>query len=114
MLYWIIVTVFVITCIFLVGIILIQTSKSGGLGAGIAGNAGLNDAFGGQGADKLLVRITTVLAVLFMVLSIALNILALPNDDDSQVSSKSVIQGSNLDSSPQIEEEDSLDESLSE
>jgi len=83
-LYWIIVTVFVITCIFLVGIILIQTSKSGGLGAGIAGNAGLNDAFGGQGADKLLRRITTALAVTFMALALVLSIYNSDSETDSE------------------------------
>ena len=49
----------------LVVIILLQSSQTGGMGAGVSGNA-FNAAFGGQGADKLLVRITTVLAVLFM------------------------------------------------
>ena len=112
-LYYIIIFIFVLICLSLVGIILLQTSKTGGMGAGLAGNAALSNAFGGQGADKLLVRITTVLAVLFMMLSIVLNVLASPNDDDSQVSSKSVIQGSNLDS-PKIDTEESLDENLSE
>ena len=41
MLYSICIGLFVIVCILLVGIILIQTSKGGGLGAGISGNAGL-------------------------------------------------------------------------
>ena len=40
----------------------------------------LNTAFGGQGADKLLVKITTILATLFMALSIGLNILSSPED----------------------------------
>ena len=51
----------------LVGIILMQSSKSGGMGAAMTGNA-LNTAFGGQGADKLLVRITAFLATLFLIL----------------------------------------------
>ena len=53
----------------LVGIILMQSSKSGGMGSAMTGNA-LNTAFGGQGADKLLVRVTTGLAVIFMILAI--------------------------------------------
>ena len=73
MIYSITIGLFVLVCILLVGIILIQTSKSGGLGAGIAGNAGLNDAFGGQGADKLLRRITIMLAVIFMLLALYLS-----------------------------------------
>tara|TARA_B100000029_G_C17151686_1_gene806255 strand:- start:26 stop:373 length:348 start_codon:yes stop_codon:yes gene_type:complete len=93
-LYYIVIFLFVLVCLSLIGIILLQSSKTGGMGAGIAGNSALNSAFGSQGADKLLVKITTILASLFMLLSITLNILSSPNDGESAVSSKSVIQGS--------------------
>ena len=92
-LYYIVIFIFVLICLSLVGIILLQSSKTGGMGAGIAGNSALNSAFGSQGADKLLVKITTVLATLFMVLSIILNVLSSPNDEESTVSNRSVIQG---------------------
>ena len=93
-LYYIIIFLFVIVCLLLVGIILMQSSKTGGMGAGIAGNAALNTAFGGQGADKLLVKVTTVLATLFMALSIILNVLSTPDEDDFSIPEKSVMQGS--------------------
>ena len=93
-LYYIVIFLFVIVCLLLVGIILMQSSKTGGMGAGMAGNAALNTAFGGQGADKLLVKITTVLAILFMVLSIVLNVLSTPDEGTFSISNKSVIQGS--------------------
>ena len=93
-LYYIIIFLFVIVCLLLVGIILMQSSKTGGMGAGIAGNAALNTAFGGQGADRLLVKVTTVLATLFMILSIVLNILSTPDEGDFSIPKKSVIQGS--------------------
>ena len=93
-LYYIIIFLFVIVCLLLVGIILMQSSKTGGMGAGMAGNAALNTAFGGQGADKLLVKVTTVLATLFMVLSIVLNVLSTPDEDNFSISNKSVMQGS--------------------
>ena len=92
-LYYIIIFLFVLICLSLIGIILLQSSKTGGMGAGIAGNSALNSAFGSQGADKLLVKITTILASLFMLLSITLNILSSPNDGESTISNKSVIQG---------------------
>ena len=69
-----------------------QSSKTGGMGSGIAGNAGLDAAFGGEGADKLLVKVTTVLATLFMVMAIVLNVMSRPNEINSSVSSNSVIQ----------------------
>ena len=76
-LYYIILILFVLVCLMLVGIILMQSSKSGGMGSAMTGNA-LNSAFGGQGADKLLVRITAVLAALFMIFAISLNIIPTP------------------------------------
>ena len=51
-LYYVVIILFVIVCLMLVGIILMQSSQSGGMGSAIAGNA-LNTAFGGQGADKI-------------------------------------------------------------
>ena len=67
MFYGVIVFIFVIVCLLLMGIILMQSSQSGGMGAAMGGGA-MNTAFGGQGADKLLVRVTSGLAVTFMVL----------------------------------------------
>ena len=65
MFYGIIVFIFVIVCILLVGIILLQSSQSGGMGSALAGNT-LNSAFGGQGADRMLVKTTTFLAISFI------------------------------------------------
>ena len=61
--------VFILVCIMLIGIILLQSSKSG-MGAGLGGNTALNSAFGSAEADKLLIKITTGLAVLYMILAI--------------------------------------------
>ena len=72
MLYGVAIFVFVMVCIMLMGIILLQSSKTGGMGTAMGGQA-INTAFGGHGADKLLVRITSGLAVAFMVLAIIHN-----------------------------------------
>ena len=89
-LYYIIIILFVITCLLLVGIILMQSSQSGGMGSALAGNA-LNSAFGGQQADKLLVRVTTFLAATFMLLAILLNVLSTPGSNDIPTSSSNSI-----------------------
>ena len=68
MLYGLAIFIFVTVCIMLMGIILLQSSKTGGMGTAMGGGA-INTAFGGQGADKLLVKITSVLAVFFMILA---------------------------------------------
>ena len=92
-LYYIVIFIFVLVCLLLVGIILMQSSKTGGMGSGMAGNAALDTAFGGEGADKLLVKVTAVLATLFMVLSIALNVLSTSDSQETSVSKSSVLQG---------------------
>ena len=69
MLYSVAIFIFVMICIMLMGIILLQSSKTGGMGTAMGGQA-INTAFGGHGADKLLVRTTSGLAVAFMVMAI--------------------------------------------
>ena len=78
MLYGVAIFVFVMVCIMLMGIILLQSSKTGGMGTAMGGQA-INTAFGGHGADKLLVRITSGLAVAFMVLAITIGMMDNPD-----------------------------------
>ena len=77
MLYGIAIFIFVLVCIMLMGIILLQSSKTGGMGTAMGGQA-INTAFGGHGADKLLVRITSGLAVAFMGLAITIGMMDNP------------------------------------
>ena len=77
MLYGIAIFIFVLVCFMLMGFILLQSSKTGGMGTAMGGQA-INTAFGGQGADKLLVRITSGLAVAFMVLAISIGMMDNP------------------------------------
>ena len=77
-----------------------QSSKSGGMGSAMAGNA-LNSAFGGETADKLLVKITAVLASLFMILAISLNVLSTPGSINSS-SDNSILDRNKLKSTEDI------------
>ena len=77
MLYGIAIFIFVLVCIMLMGIILLQSSKTGGMGTAMGGQA-INTAFGGHGADKLIVKITSGLAVAFMVLAITIGMMDNP------------------------------------
>ena len=77
MLYGVAIFIFVIICIMLMGIILLQSSKTGGMGTAMGGQA-INTAFGGHGADKLLVRTTSGLAVAFMVMAIIIGMMDNP------------------------------------
>lgn len=66
--------VFIVVCVALVVLVLMQEGKSAGLGA-ISGAAetywGKNK---GRSMEGLLVRLTKILAVLFMVLAVILNL----------------------------------------
>ena len=68
------IAVFIIVCLFLIFVILLQQGQSADL-AGAFGGAGSQTAFGPRGAANLLTRLTTWGAVLFMVLSLTLTIL---------------------------------------
>ena len=82
MLYSVLIFLFVLVCIMLVGIILLQSSKTGGMGGAIGGQSAMNEAFGGEGADILLVRITGGLAFIFMFLAITISLYPVSENTD--------------------------------
>jgi preprotein translocase subunit SecG len=67
--------VHVVVCIFLIIVVLLQSGKAADL-AGAFGGMGSQTAFGPRGSATLLSKATTVSAVLFMVTSLTLSILA--------------------------------------
>lgn len=71
MLYYLVVTIYVLVCLILIGVILLQQGKGGDI-ASAFGGGGSQTAFGARSGATLLTRATSVLAVLFVVLSLAL------------------------------------------
>ncbi|MDR3700358.1 MAG: preprotein translocase subunit SecG [Candidatus Sulfopaludibacter sp.] len=67
--------VHVIVCLFLIVVVLLQSGKAADL-AGAFGGMGSQTAFGPRGSATLLSKATTISAVLFMVTSLGLSILA--------------------------------------
>ena len=67
--------VHVIVCLFLIIVVLLQSGKAADL-AGAFGGMGSQTAFGPRGSATLLSKATTISAVVFMVTSLALSILA--------------------------------------
>ena len=63
---------YVIVCAFLIGVVLLQQGKGGGMGSAFGGGGGSNTVFGGAGAGNFLTRMTAIAATLFMVLSAVL------------------------------------------
>ncbi len=75
MLYNIIQALHIIVCFVLIVVVLMQSSKGGGL-AGAFGGGGDQTVFGGHETATFLSKATTYLAVGFMLLSLALALLA--------------------------------------
>ena len=73
-LFYFVVTVHVIVCLFLIGVVLIQQGRSADL-AGAFGGQGSQTAFGPRAAANVLTRLTTWSAIVFMITSLALTIL---------------------------------------
>jgi preprotein translocase subunit SecG len=76
--YILLLIVHVIVCLFLIIVVLLQSGKAADL-AGAFGGMGSQTAFGPRGSATLLSKATTISAVLFMVTSLSLSILATRN-----------------------------------
>jgi len=68
----------ILVCVFLIIVVLLQSGKAADL-AGAFGGMGSQTAFGPRGSATLLSKATTISAVLFMVTSLSLSILATKN-----------------------------------
>src|SRR5258708_21776619 len=75
MVYTLLTFVHVLVCLFLIVVVLLQSGKAADL-AGAFGGMGSQTAFGPRGSATLLSKATTASAILFMVTSMSLSILA--------------------------------------
>src|SRR5271154_6233207 len=67
--------VHVIVCIFLIIVLLLQSGKAADL-AGAFGGMGSQTVFGPRGSATVLSKATTIAAILFMITSLSLSVLA--------------------------------------
>ena len=75
-----ILTLHVIVCLFLVVLVLLQAGREG-MGV-IFGGGGNSSVFGSTGAGGILVKLTTILAVVFIVTSLSYNIVTSTGRDE--------------------------------
>ncbi len=73
-LYYVIITMHIIACFFLIAIVLLQQGKGQDL-ASAFGGGGSQTAFGPRGSATVLSRATTILAALFMITSLSLSVI---------------------------------------
>ena len=100
MIYGILVFLYVIVCLFLIGVVLLQTGKRADL-AGAFGGGGSQTAFGSRGAANLLTRLTTGAAVGFMLLALVLSVYSRQGSSGTVLGD---IEPADLSTSPAIEE----------
>ena len=74
MLYYLTATLYVLSCLFLLLVVLLQQGKGGDM-ASAFGGGGSQTAFGARAGATVLTKATTVLGVLFMLGAIALGIM---------------------------------------
>ncbi len=73
-LYYVIISVHITVCLFLIAIVLLQQGKGQDL-ASAFGGGGSQTAFGPRGSATVLSRATTILAAMFMVTSLSLSVI---------------------------------------
>jgi preprotein translocase subunit SecG len=87
MLMALITTIHIIVCVFLIVVVLLQSGQSGDIAAAFGGQ-GSQTAFGPRGAATALSRATTWSAIIFLVTSITLSVMA-----SRRAGPNSVLQG---------------------
>ena len=70
--------VHVVVCLFLIGVVLLQSGKSADIAAAFGG-MGSQTAFGPRSAANALTKATTIAAILFMLVAFSLAILTTRN-----------------------------------
>ncbi len=73
-LYYLIISVHIIACLFLIAVVLLQQGKGQDL-ASAFGGGGSQTAFGPRGSATVLSRATTILAAVFMLTSLSLSVM---------------------------------------
>ena len=75
---YVLTTIQIVICLFLIVVVLLQSGKAADL-AGAFGGMGSQTVFGPRGSATVLSKATTIAAVLFMVTSLSLSIMATRN-----------------------------------
>jgi preprotein translocase subunit SecG len=73
-LFYVVLVVHVLACLFLIGVVLLQQGKGQDLASAFGGGA-TQTAFGPRGSANILSRATTILAAVFMITSLSLSVL---------------------------------------
>ncbi len=79
---------YVLVCVFLILVVLLQAGRGGGMGAAFGGTS--QSVFGGAGAGNFLTRLTVIMAALFMLLSATLAFISSSSDKALENASRAI------------------------
>lgn len=108
--YSLLIIIHVIVCIVLTVVILLQSSKGGGLAGVFGGGGGIGAVFGGRGAASFLSRLTTVLAILFMLVSLILGLITGGGAGNSSIVSQERARGTMANPLPTVPTEGAIEQ----
>jgi preprotein translocase subunit SecG len=74
MLYYLLVTLYVLACFLLLLVVLLQQGKGGDMASAFGGGGSSQTAFGARAGATVLTRATTILGALFMIGAIVIGI----------------------------------------
>ena len=100
--FYFVLVVHSVLSLFLIGVVLLQQGKGADMGAALGG--GSNTIFGASGANNLLVKVTTTVAVLFMFTSIILVNMYFNHAHESAGVVSDSLSGSVLNNTPAVSE----------
>jgi preprotein translocase subunit SecG len=83
MTYTLFIIIEIIVSIFLILVVLMQASKGGGL-AGTLGSANMGTVFGVRRTSDFLSKTTTILATIYILLALFINLTVLPRPDEKE------------------------------
>ena len=83
-LFYFVIVLHVIVSLFLIGVVLLQQGRSADL-AGAFGGQGSQTAFGPRAAANVLTRLTTWLAIIFMIIFLSLTVLFVRSNQSRSV-----------------------------
>ncbi len=83
---YVLVPLYIIACLFLIGVVLLQQGKGADLAGAFGVGGGTQAAFGARGATTLLHRLTTWAFVGFIVLSLTISVIQARGDRSSVLS----------------------------
>ena len=92
MLYALLIILHIFVSCSLIILVLLQSSKGGGLAGTFGGSGMAGSVFGGRGAAPFLTKATTVCAILFMLTSLSLNFVR-PGRQSSSVLERTLREG---------------------